>query len=73
MVELVKDDYLVLSLPKHQHALGFAAVTDYNIPDQKSPAPFQLGQQVQARVSALPSERSGMGMLGFIESCGLWQ
>ena len=61
VVELVKDDYLVLSLPKHKHAIGFAATTDYNIQEQKSPAPFQLGQQVQARVAALPGVRSGTG------------
>ena len=60
-MELVKDDYLVLSLPKHRHALGFAATTDYNIQEQKSPAPFQVGQQVQARVAAMPSTHSGMG------------
>lgn len=61
VVELVKDDYLVLSLPKHKHAIGFAATTDYNIQEQKSPAAFQLGQQMQARVAALPSICSGMG------------
>ena len=60
-MELVKDDYLVLSLPKHKHALGFAAMTDYNLQHQKSPAPFQLGQQVPARIAALPSDQSGMG------------
>lgn len=60
VVELVKDDYLVLSLPKHKHALGFAAMTDYNFQNQKSPAPLQLGQQVPARVAALPSDLSGM-------------
>ena len=61
VVELVKDDYLVLSLPKHKHALGFAAITDYNSQEHKSPAPFQLGQQVKARVAALASNRTGMG------------
>ena len=61
VVELIKDEYLVLSLPEHKHALGFAAIADYNIQEQKSSAPFQLGQQVQARVAALPSKRSGMG------------
>lgn len=61
VVELVKDDYLVLSLPAHKHAFGFAAICDYNIQEQKSPAPFQVGQQVQARVAALPSKQSGMG------------
>lgn len=69
VVELVKDDYLVLSLPKHRHALGFAAITDYNLQHQKGSPPFQLGQQVPARVAALPSDQSGMGKAwGFVET-----
>lgn len=61
VVELVKDDYVVLSLPKHKHALGFAAVSDFNLQNQQSPTPLQHGQLVRARVSALPSDKSGMG------------
>ena len=59
MVELVKDDYVVLSLPKHHQILGFAAVTDYNLQNQEGRMGFALGQQLQARVSALPSKDTG--------------
>ena len=60
VVELVKDDYVVLSLPKHKLALGFAAVSDFNLQNQQSPTTLQHGQQVRARVAALPSNQSGM-------------
>ena len=59
VVELVKDDYLVLSLPKHNQAVGFAAVTDFNLQSQEGRSPFKLGQQVQARIAALPSAETG--------------
>jgi len=61
VVELVKDDYLVLSLPKHNQAVGFAAVTDFNLQNQEGRSPFKLGQQVQARIAALPSAETGTG------------
>ncbi len=61
VVELVKDDYLVLSLPKHNRAIGFAAVTDFNLQNQEGRSPFKLGQQVQARIAALPSAETGTG------------
>ncbi|KAL9264679.1 rRNA biogenesis protein RRP5-like protein [Drosera capensis] len=31
IVEIVKEEYLVLSLPDHDYAIGYAAVSDYNI------------------------------------------
>lgn len=59
VVELVKEDYLVLSLPKYGQALGFAAVNDFNLQNEEGRTAFKLGQQVQARVIALPSSQTG--------------
>ena len=59
VVELVKDDYLVMSLPKLNQAVGFAAVTDFNLQSQEGRSPFKLGQQVQVRIAALPSAETG--------------
>lgn len=69
VVELVKDDYLVLSLPKHNQAVGFAAVTDFNLQSQEGRSPFKLGQQVQARIAALPSAETGTGMQTHTHAC----
>ena len=65
VVELVKDDYVVLSLPKYNQTLGFAAVTDYNLQNQEGRMGFALGQQLQARVSALPSKDTSDALLCF--------
>jgi len=65
VVELIKDDYLVLSLPNHKQAIGFAAVNDFNLPNQEGRAPFTLGQQVQARITALPSDKTGTAWCWF--------
>lgn len=59
VVELVKDDYLVLSLPQHGQALGFAAAADFNLQHQEGRSAFTLGQQLQARITALPSAATG--------------
>jgi rRNA biogenesis protein RRP5 len=69
VVELVKDDYLVLSLPKHNQAVGFAAVTDFNLQNQEGRSPFKLGQQVQARIAALPSAETGTGTNACTHAC----
>ena len=63
VVELIKDDYLVLSLPKHDQALGFAAMSDFNVQNQEGQMAFSLGQQLQARVSSLPSRNTGDSLL----------
>ena len=69
VIELIKEDYLVLSLPKHNQALGFAAVNDFNLQNQEGRSPFKLGQQVQARVTALPSAETGTPLLVFTIFC----
>eukprot|EP01018_Ginkgo_biloba_P021204 Gb_10495 [translate_table: standard] len=54
VVELVKDDYLVLSLPEHGNAIAFASTHDYNM-RMDSHKHYTTGQKVSATVEALPS------------------
>ena len=56
VVELDKEDYLVLSFPERPGVVGFAATSDLNLTAQRS---FSLGQKLQATVVALPSESTG--------------
>ncbi|XP_031396337.1 rRNA biogenesis protein RRP5 isoform X3 [Punica granatum] len=54
VVEIVKENYLVLSVPEYNSAIGFAMIYDYNT--QKFPKKqFSSGQSVGATVMALPS------------------
>lgn len=54
IVEVVKENYLVLSLPDYSNCLAYASVTDYNT--QKLPQmQFQNGQRVLATIMDLPS------------------
>lgn len=56
VVELDKDDYLVLSFPERVGVIGFAATSDLNLQGQRS---FSLGQKLQATVVALPTDSTG--------------
>ena len=56
VVELDKEDYLVLSFPERAGVVGFAAASDLNLQAQRS---FSLGQKLQATVVALPCESTG--------------
>ena len=56
VVELHKEDYLVLSFPERAGVVGFAATSDLNLRAQRS---FSLAQKLQATVVALPSESTG--------------
>lgn len=54
LVEIVKETYLVLSIPSHNFAIGYASITDYN--NQKlPPKQYTNGQSVTATVVALPN------------------
>ncbi|XP_078436680.1 RIBOSOMAL RNA PROCESSING 5 [Wolffia australiana] len=53
IVEIVKENYLVLSLPECEHAIGFASVIDYNT-QKVHHSGFVHGQRIQASVAALP-------------------
>ncbi|KAK1282151.1 hypothetical protein QJS10_CPB22g01233 [Acorus calamus] len=67
VVEIVKEFYLVLSLPEHKCAIGYASITDYNI--QKLPhKQFTNGQRVIASVEALPTLSSSGRFLLLLKS-----
>ena len=61
IVEIIKDSasYLVISLPQHRSALGFAASKDYNGFGIDAGARFEIGQSVIATVAALPEPATG--------------
>ncbi|XP_022156044.1 rRNA biogenesis protein RRP5 isoform X2 [Momordica charantia] len=53
LVEAVKENYLVLSLPEYGYTIGYASTYDYNT--QRFPQKqFTIGQSVVASVAALP-------------------
>ncbi|KAI4332058.1 hypothetical protein L6164_016997 [Bauhinia variegata] len=62
-VEIVKEKYLVLSIPENDYAIGYASKSDYNT--QKFPQKqFRNGQSVTATVMVLASpETSGRLLL----------
>lgn len=65
IVELVKDSasYLVISLPEHGSALGFAASKDFNGFGIDAGARFEMGQTVSATVASLPEPATGVFLL----------
>ncbi|KAL2897412.1 rRNA biogenesis protein RRP5 [Bienertia sinuspersici] len=54
VVEIVKEDYLVVSLPEHNFSVGYAAVTDYNMQKLRQKQ-FSYGETVVATIMGLPS------------------
>ncbi|KAJ8754493.1 hypothetical protein K2173_005654 [Erythroxylum novogranatense] len=54
IVEIVKENYLVLSIPEQDYAIGYASISDYNT-QKLPPKQFLNGQSVIANVMALPS------------------
>ncbi|TKY53223.1 RRP5-like protein [Spatholobus suberectus] len=63
VVEIVKENYMVVSIPENDYTIGYASVSDYNT--QRFPRKQYLnGQSVVATVMALPSpETSGRLLL----------
>ncbi|KAI9122039.1 hypothetical protein K1719_006728 [Acacia pycnantha] len=63
VVEIVKENYLIVSIPEHNYAIGYASISDYNT--QKFPRKqFLNGESVIATVMDLPSlETSGRLLL----------
>ncbi|KAI5068389.1 hypothetical protein GOP47_0016734 [Adiantum capillus-veneris] len=62
IIELIKDEYLVCSLPDFDNAIAFAAAHDYNLkvdPHEK----YTLGQRVEVSIGSLPAEGSEVGRL----------
>ncbi|KAF6168945.1 hypothetical protein GIB67_038442 [Kingdonia uniflora] len=67
VVEIVKENYLVLSLPDFNHAIGFASVTDYNT--SKLPHKhFSHGQSAVATVVAVSDPSTGGKLLLLLKS-----
>eukprot|EP00850_Spirogloea_muscicola_P013563 SM000092S24531 [mRNA] locus=s92:547777:562774:- [translate_table: standard] len=62
VVELVKDDYLVLTLPEHNNAVGFAATRDYN------QAVLDPHQALVAKVGCLPQKATGGRLLLLLDA-----
>ncbi|WOL03965.1 rRNA biogenesis protein RRP5 [Canna indica] len=70
VVEIVKQNYLVLSVPEYSNAIGFASVTDYNI--QKLPHKhFKNGESVVATVGEVPCSDSPGRLLFLLNTDGL--
>ncbi|KAK9723955.1 hypothetical protein RND81_05G036900 [Saponaria officinalis] len=70
VVEIVKEDYLVVSLTEYNFAIGCTAVTDYNTQKLQHKR-FSSGETIVANIMALPSESTGNRMLLLLESSGL--
>lgn len=68
VVELVKEDYLVVSLPEHNFSIGYAAVADYNM-QKLHRKQFSTGETVVATIMALPSDSTAGRLLLLLESC----
>ncbi|CAN6577203.1 unnamed protein product [Malus baccata var. baccata] len=67
IVEIVKENFLVLSIPKYNYAVGYASISDYNT--QKVPQKqFLNGQSVDATVMALPSPTTTGRLLLLLKS-----
>ncbi|KAL6534583.1 hypothetical protein OROGR_013258 [Orobanche gracilis] len=66
-VEIVKENYLVLSLPSYNSTIGYASLSDYNT--QKLPSKqFTHGQSVFAAVMALPAPATGGRLILLLKS-----
>ncbi|KAF8085254.1 hypothetical protein N665_0674s0019 [Sinapis alba] len=67
VVEIVKEQYLILSIPEHNYTIGYAAVSDYNT--QKLPVKqFCTGQSVVASVEALQNPSTSGRLLLLLDS-----
>ncbi|WOG99939.1 hypothetical protein DCAR_0519295 [Daucus carota subsp. sativus] len=67
VVEIVKENYLVLSIPEYNFALGYASVKDYNT-QLLPPKHFVPGQSLSATVVALPSQSTAGRLLLLLNS-----
>ncbi|CAA3014339.1 rRNA biogenesis RRP5 [Olea europaea subsp. europaea] len=54
VVEIVKENYLVLSIPSYNFTVGYASLSDYNT-QKHSQKQFTVGQSVVATIMALPA------------------
>lgn len=68
VVELDKDDYLVLSFPERPGVVGFAASSDLNLRSLQAARSFSVGQKLQATVVVLPTEATGIDSFSFLST-----
>jgi rRNA biogenesis protein RRP5 len=67
VVEIVKEQHLVLSIPEHGYTIGYASVSDYNT--QKLPVKqFSTGQSVVASVKAVQNPLTSGRLLLLLDS-----
>lgn len=67
VIEIVKEDYLVLSLPEYDYSIGYASIVDYNT--QKLPRKqYVNGQSITATIMALPSPSTAGRLLLLLKS-----
>ena len=63
VVELVKEEYLVLSLPENGETLAFAALRDFNLQQQDARQRYPVGTTIAAAtVAQLPEPSTGTGL-----------
>ncbi|KAL4578244.1 hypothetical protein LXL04_014364 [Taraxacum kok-saghyz] len=67
VVEIVKENYLVLSIPDAKFAVGYASLNDYNTQGFQ-PKQFVSGQRVVASVMALPDSSTSERLLLLLKS-----
>ncbi|KAL4591521.1 hypothetical protein LXL04_004489 [Taraxacum kok-saghyz] len=67
VVEIVKENYLVLSIPDAKFAMGYASLSDYNTQGFQ-PKQFVSGQRVVASVMALPDSSTAERLLLLLKS-----
>ncbi|PWA39554.1 RNA binding protein [Artemisia annua] len=67
VVEIVKENYLVLSIPDAKFALGYASLSDYNT-QNCPPKQFVGGQRVIGTVMALPDASTADRLLLLLKS-----
>ncbi|KAG7581622.1 S1 domain [Arabidopsis suecica] len=67
VVEIVKEQHLVLSIPEHGYTIGYASLSDYNT--QKLPVKqFSTGQSVVASVEAVQNPLASGRLLLLLDS-----
>ncbi|KAL3341525.1 hypothetical protein AABB24_025863 [Solanum stoloniferum] len=67
VVEIVKENYLVVSLPSYNNTFGYASRADYNTQNHP-PKSFTNGESVIATVMALPSPSTSGRLLMLLKS-----
>lgn len=63
IVEMLTNEYAVVSIPARNHEIVFAASSDYNIQGMRG---FDIGQKIQGVVSVLPCKSTGLRTLMYV-------